>query len=420
MLPRFRTARRHVEQPAVSDVRAAVQAEAAKLAAPLSPGSRVAVACGSRGISQLAVCVREVVLALRARGCEPFIVPAMGSHGGATEAGQVALLAELGISEDSIGAPVRASMDAAVVHTLGNGTPLYFSRIALEADAVILVNRVKPHTILRGALGSGLMKMLAVGLGNRLGAETLHRAGLQAHVRPAAEALIDKTPVHGGIALVENWLGSIAHVEAVWARDFPERDQSLLRMARSYMPSIDIEPIDVLVVRTMGKHISGTGMDPHVIGLHRRQSGEPDRHIETVVVLDLADESRGNATGIGMADLTTYRLRDKINWKLTSTNCLTSGFLQGLKLPFALPSDREAIETAASLYEPRGARIVIIEDTLSLSRYLISANLAHEVRESPTFTMDDDEQALAFDERGNLLLPSLAAASRDGAAHDQG
>lgn len=402
MLPRFIEAQQSLPAPVEPDVTGAARSAARSLAARLRPGASVAVTAGSRGIAQIDAITGHIVAELGGMGLAPFIVPAMGSHGGGTAEGQREVLAGYGITESSMGAPIRASMDVEVLGKTAAGVPAHFDRIAAGADAVIALNRVKPHTILRGALGSGLVKMVSIGLGKHVGAQTLHARGLQEHVVPVAESLISNSPLVGGIAVVENARGDVAHIEAMVAEAIPARDQELLQTARSYMPHIPIEPLDVLVIRRMGKSISGTGFDPNVTGIHRRLGGEPDHRIETIVVLDLTEDSHGNATGVGMADLITHRLRDAIDWEATSINCLTSGWVAGLKLPFALPSDREAIETAVRLYDPATVRMAIIDDTLHLTRIWLSENLIDEARAHSNLTLAERSKPLTFDATGML------------------
>jgi len=407
-MQRFIEIEQAVRSDAVGDVRRAAREAAAALAAGLHPGARVAVACGSRGITALGEIVTAVVTQLRSAGLRPFVAPAMGSHGGATAAGQLEVLADLGITEAALGVPIRAGLEVEQVAVTPAGIPVHFSRAALESDAVLVVNRVKPHTLLRDPLGSGLMKMLSVGLGHHLGARTLHAAGLQEHLVPATREVLARAPILGGIAVVENGNGQVAHLESVPAAAIPERDLALLALARSYMSAIPIDPLDVLVVQWMGKNVSGTGMDPNVVGLHRRHGGVPDRHISTLVALDLTPESHGNATGVGMADLITHRLRDKIDWPVTRTNCLTGGFLSGMKLPLSLPSDREALETAASVHGERDLRVAIIRDTLHLRRLWISEALAAEAARHPALRILGAPFELAFGPDGALVRPGPA------------
>ena len=404
MRQRFVEIEQALRADVLDDLPRAARDAGAALASMLRPGARVAVACGSRGIDGIGTIVSGVVSALLSAGLRPFVVPGMGSHGGATAAGQLEVLAGFGLTEASLGAPIRAGLEVEQVASLPGGVPLYFSRAALDSDAVIPVNRVKLHTTLRAPLGSGLMKMIALGLGHELGARALHAAGLQEHVVPAARELLARVPIHGGVAIVENGEGRVAHLEAVPAAAIPERDLELLALSRSYMPAIPVDPLDVLVVRQMGKNVSGTGMDPNVVGLHRRQGGVPDRHISTLVALDLTEESHGNATGVGMADLITDRLRDKIVWPVTKTNCLTSGFVAGMKLPLSLPSDREAIETAALLHDRQPLRAAIIQDTLHLRRMWISEALLDEAARNPALRVLGHPVELEFQPDGGLAL----------------
>jgi hypothetical protein len=402
MLPRFFEAQQSLPAPVEPDVPGAARAAARSLAGHLRPGAGVAVTSGSRGIAHIDAITGSIVSELDRLGLSPFIAPAMGSHGGGTAEGQREVLAGYGITESSIGAPIRSSMEVEILGTTAAGVPAHFDRIAAGADAVIALNRVKPHTILRGELGSGLVKMVSIGLGKHAGAQTIHAQGLQQHVVPVAETLIARSPLVGGIAIVENGRGDVAQIEAVEAAAMPARDKELLQTARSYMPHIPIEPLDVLVIRRMGKSISGTGFDPNVTGMHRRLGGEADHRIETIVVLDLTEDSHGNATGVGMADLITHRLRDAIDWEATSINCLTSGWVAGLKLPFSLPSDREAIETAVRLYDPATVRMAIIDDTLHLTRIWLSETLIDEARAHPNLTLAERSKPLTFDATGML------------------
>lgn len=404
MLPRFFEAHQTLPAPVEADVPAAVRTAAQQLAAGLRPGSSVAVTGGSRGIARIAEITATVVDELDRLGLKPWIVPAMGSHGGGTAEGQREVLAGYGISEATMHAPVRAGMDVQQLGRTDAGVAVHVDRLTLDADAIVVLNRVKPHTILRGALGSGLVKMLSIGLGKHVGAETLHTAGLQRHVVPVAQQLLERAPVRGGIAIVENDQGQVSQLEAVLPEQFVERDQALLVTARSLMPHLPIEPLDVLVVRRMGKNISGTGIDPNVVGMHRRLGGEPDHEIETIVVLDLTEDSHGNATGVGMADLITHRLRDAIDWQATSVNCFTSNWPQGLRLPFALPTDRDAIEAAVRLHDPATVRMAVVDDTLHMARIWLSENLLEEARAVPGLVLSDHSRPLPFRADGALGL----------------
>lgn len=400
-LPRFFPVGQQVPADAVDDLAATVAEQFRKLDGRVQPGMSVAVTVGSRGLARMAEVVRLAVTELRNRGAEPFVIPAMGSHGGATAAGQREVLAGYGVTEETAGCPIRSSMDTVLVGHTPLGCPVHCDAFAARADGILVFNRVKPHTILRGELGSGLMKMLGIGLGKHAGAAAIHTRDVEKEVIPAARIALTAEPVLAGLATVENGLGQIARVEVVLPEQIEEQDKRLLRLARGYLPQLPIEPLDALVVRAMGKNISGTGVDPNVIGMHRRLGGEPDHAIRYVAALDLTDESHGNATGVGMLDLIAERLRAKIDWEATAMNCITSGFLGGAKQPLARPSDRDVFELLASLLDGP-PRIALANDTAHLSRLLLSEPLFDEARTHPHLTLLGAPQPLAFDDAGAL------------------
>ena len=399
-LPPFHRVAQRFPAPTVADLAAAVLAELERpeINALLRPGQRAVIAVGSRGIAHLADLVRALVAGLRARGVGPVIVPAMGSHGGATADGQRAVLAGYGVTEASVGAPILASMDAEVIGQLradGDGyracaadapgaIPVHLDRHALQADLVIPVARVKPHTGFRGPVESGIAKMLCIGLGKHVGCAHLHREGYGrfAALIPAAAALSLATgKIPFALAVVENAAEETALVEAVSAAAIPTREPELLALARTLMPRLLLPEIDVLVIDEIGKDLSGTGMDPNVTG--RGELGRPvdfsGPRIGRIVVLGLSAATKGNATGIGMADLITRRCADAINRDTTYTNVLTSGSLAGGKLPVSIPGDDAAAILAAANCVPgidaRDARIVRIRNTLHLGEIAVSANL---------------------------------------------
>jgi hypothetical protein len=326
----------------------------------------------------------------------------MGSHGGATAEGQREVLEGYGVTEESAGCPIRSSMDTVLMGRTPLGCPVYCDAFAAKADGILVFNRVKPHTILRGELGSGMMKMLGIGLGKHAGAAAIHTRDVEKEVIPAAGIALAKEPVLAGLATVENGLGQVARIEVVPPEEIEEADKRLLKLARDYLPQLPIEPLDALVVRQMGKNISGTGVDPNVIGMHRRLGGEPDHAIRYVAALDLTEESHGNATGVGMLDLISERLRGKIDWEATAMNCITSGFLGGAKQPLARPSDREVFELIASLLDGP-PRIALANDTAHLSRLLLSEALLAEARDHPRLTVLGEAVPLRFDDTGALL-----------------
>jgi hypothetical protein len=379
--PRMIRVRQHFDRPGLADVEAAVAAEVSRpeVAASLDGLHTVAVAVGSRGIAGIDRIVRSLVTALAAAGVEVFIVPAMGSHGGATAAGQEEVLRHLGITEASVGAPVRSSMEVAEIASVrsphGSDVPLVMDATVVEqADAVIPVNRVKPHTGFRGPVESGLCKMVALGLGKHVGATRLHRQGYVVFDRlilEAARAILATGRVPFGLAIVENAYDETACIEALPTVHLVEREQALLAEARSLMPRVLLPEVDVLVVEEFGKNISGIGMDANVTG--RGELGLPlpgfdGPRIHRIVVLGLTPESGGNAHGIGLADVIT-----------TWTNSVTAGSLACGRIPPALPTDDQAIMAAASAVPgvaAEDARIVRIRDTLRLSEIAVSENLA--------------------------------------------
>ena len=386
---------RDFPRPRIDDLAEAVrrQVAGAEVTATLAGAATVAVAVGSRGIAGIDVIVRTLIEELRSTGREVFVVPAMGSHGGATASGQVDVLAHLGITESTVGAPIRSSMEtveiATVVSPHGGTVPVATDALAWgDADAVVPVNRVKPHTGFHGPVESGLCKMLAIGLGKHDGAARLHREGygtFDSLVLEVARAILDAGRVAFGLAVVENAYEETAMVEAVPASRIVSREQELLEEARRLMPRLPGRQIDVLVVERFGKNLSGVGMDPNVTGrgeLGIALAGFEGPHIERIVVLSLTPETEGNAHGIGLADLITEDVLDRIDRRTTWTNTLTAGSLACGRMPIALPTEQLAIAAAADTLpgvRPEEARIVRIKDTLSLSEIAVSEVLAESL-----------------------------------------
>jgi hypothetical protein len=401
-LPRFFPVRQRVPTDAIADLDRVLAEQFARLDGRVRPGMRVAITVGSRGLARMREIVAGAVADLRRRGAEPFIVPAMGSHGGATAEGQREVLASYGVTEESVGCPIRSSMETVQVGTTPGGCPVYCDALAFASDGILLFNRVKPHTILRGDLGSGLMKMAAIGLGKHAGAAAIHQHDLQKEVIPAARIALANEPILAGLALVENGLGQPARLELLLPDEIEEGDKRLLRLARGYLPQLPIEPLDALIVRRIGKNISGTGVDPNVVGMHRRLGGEPDRQVRYLGALDLTDESHGNATGVGMLDAITLRLREKIDPEATAMNCITSGWLAGARLPISVTSDRALIELFVGLLD-HPPRITIADDTAHLERLLLSEPLLDEARRHERLTILGEPAPLEFSPDGTLL-----------------
>lgn len=404
-LPKFAPVAQRFTDDALPDLRAAVAAAFASVAGGhrIGAGQRIAITAGSRGIYRIDDITRYVVDEVRALGAEPFIVPAMGSHGGATVAGQLEVLRSYGITEEAMGCPLRATMDAASLGTTADGYEVFCDRYAAESDGIILLNRVKPHSILVGDAGSGLLKMLAIGLGKQVGADAIHVKGLQEHFLPAARLAAQRAPVALGIALVENSYDRTSRIEAVLPDDLEEADLRLLNLSKTYLPSVPFDPLDALVVRSMGKDISGAGLDPNVVGMHRRIGGTPDKNIRRIAALGLTEGSHGNAIGVGMADVITDALKDRIDYEAMYTNALTSDFLWGIKVPISTPTERETIALTLRPFLPETARVVIIRDTAHLDVLWVSEALLGEARSRPGLEVLGEARDLGFGETGALV-----------------
>jgi hypothetical protein len=377
-------------------------------ASAMPAGSRVAVAVGSRGIARLADVVSVVVAYLRACGAEPVIIPAMGSHGGATPDGQVKVLHALGVTEDLVGAPIEASMEVEQVGRLSSGQGLYTSKAALGCDSVVLVNRIKPHTEFRAPIESGLTKMLTVGLGKDRGASSLHSAGFDTFrsVLPEAAGLVlARLPVPFGVALLEDSWHRLVRAKVVTGDNLLAGERALLTEAWSYFGRLPFESVEVLIVREMGKAISGTGMDPNVTGRFPEHKLGPATDVQRLVVLDLADGSSGNAVGMGMADIVTERLRSKVDWAATYANVRASKALANARLPVVVNSDHEAL--ALALHSLTGdntlaPRVAAVRNTLEVNHFAVSPALGAEA-ERAGFSQVDEALRAEFGPQGQLL-----------------
>jgi hypothetical protein len=407
-LPRFFRVRQDLPRDRVSDVVASVRGELQRLGLEqrLQRGASVAITAGSRGIADIPLVLRTVADCVRDAGAEPFMVPAMGSHGGATPDGQRHLLAEYGITEASVGAPIRASMDTVELGRLPSGAQVHFDALAAAADATIVVNRVKAHTAFRGEIESGLCKMTCIGLGKQRGAEQTHDYGLRETIPAAAALSLERNNVVAGLALVENAAHELAHVRGVAPHDFLSADRELLSVANRYLPRVPFDHLHVLVVGWLGKNISGSGMDYNVIGMWRRIGGERVPDFSRIVVLDLTPESDGNGLGVGIADFTTRQLYDKLDLPKMYLNGLTSGAFEAIKIPVVLDSDRQALEVALHAASSSGSgapRMAIVHSTLHLDELLASEGLLADVEVNPHLSVLSPAQSLDFDAHGQLI-----------------
>jgi len=414
--PRILRVRQNFPAPPPLDILATLAAEFARLLPRVQPGACIAVGVGSRGITNLAAIVAGVLDLLRAAGARPFILPAMGSHGGATPEGQREILASYGITEEAMRAPILASMEVRQIGESADGAPVFCSAEALSADGIVLINRVKPHTDFAGALGSGLLKMSVIGLGKRTGATAMHiaasRIGHERAIRGMAAVLLRAAPVLGGVAILENQFHDTARLAVLPREEMETGEEALLAEARSIMPLLPFDEIDLLIVDRLGKNISGAGMDPNVIGRDVQgysgslmREGRPAPFIRRIFARDLTPETHGNAIGIGLADVTTTRLVRAIDHRATAINALTALTPQSAKIPIHFDTDREAIAlTLASLAlpDPRAARIVRIADTLTLSEMEISEPLWAAASSSTALTTLSEPHEIEFDVDNNL------------------
>ncbi len=413
-IPDLVTVEQTFPRPVIKDIPAAVRDEIneKKLIQRIPEGARVAVTAGSRGIANISLITATVVKLLQEAGAEPFIVPAMGSHGGATAKGQEDVLATLGITSETMGVPVKSSMEVLKLGTTPTNLPVYADKIALsEADAIVVINRIKPHTTFRGALESGLAKMIVIGLGKQQGAELCHSTGPQnmaAMIKELAEHLIKKTSIVFGLGLLENAYDETCQVTALPAEEIIDQEPGLLKEARSHMPCIYFKNYDVLVVDEIGKNISGTGLDPNIVGRYTTETMKNENWVQRIVVLDLTGPTQGNANGIGLADICSKRAYQKINFEKTYPNSLTTGVVYSTKIPMVMNNDRQAIQAAIKTCfdsDKNMIRLVRIKNSLHLEKIQISEALLPEARKNPMIkVLNDQSRPLSFDEEGNLIL----------------
>jgi hypothetical protein len=426
-LPRMVNVRQRFDAVHLGDIPAAIAREFEKpeVRARVKPGQVIAVGCGSRGIANIGTIARCVIRELQALGARPFIFPCMGSHGAATAEGQKKVLAGYGITEESTGVPVKATMETTIVGNLDDGTPVHMDKFAAEADGVVVINRIKPHTAFRGATESGITKMLAIGIGKIIGASTYHQHGMDTFptlLPKVRDVNLAKRNVMLGIGIVENAHDQTALIEAIPASLIGTREPVLQEMAKRLMPRLCFEDIDVLIIDEMGKNISGAGFDPNITGRNRRAiEWNFGPRTKKIVVLGLTPETAGNATGVGGADVITMRLFREIDVPSTYANIITSMNLDGAAIPLVMNNDREAIQLAVKTVvrvKPQDCRIVRIRNTLELSQIQVSEPMLEEVRARPEqFQIVSPAFALSFDAEGRApLLPSahdepLAAAA---------
>ncbi|NHC39990.1 DUF2088 domain-containing protein [Bacillus sp. MM2020_1] len=375
----------------------------------IQPGMEIALAVGSRGLDRLVEITAVTVKFLKDLGAKPFIVPSMGSHGGATAEGQREVLAHLGVTEDSVGCEIHSSMEVVKISELPNGLPVYVDKFASEADGIVIINRVKPHTAFRGPVESGIMKMISIGLGKQKGAEACHQMGFKymaENVPAMAKIIMEKTPILFGVATVENAFDKVAIIDVLTPEEIINKEHELQKQAKELLPKLFFDQLDVLVIDEIGKNISGDGMDPNITGRYPTPyaTGGPD--VNKMVVLDVTHQSEGNANGVGTADFTTQRLVDKMDKEGTYANGLTSTVVAPTKIATTLPTDKQAIQAAiktCNILDFRNVKLVRIKNTLVLSEIEVSEPLLEYVKQHPNMEVSSDLYEIPFNENGDLF-----------------
>ena len=406
--------RQKFDRPVVEDIPSEVASELSRLNldTTIQPGESVAITAGSRGIANIHIIIKSIVDHLKGLGAEPFVVPAMGSHGGATAEGQQGIVEGYGITEDYVGCPIRSSMETVIVCDAKEGFPVHFDKNAYGADHVVVCGRVKPHTTFVGDIESGLMKMMLIGLGKYEGAKTYHRA-IKDHsfgqiVRSVAKEVLSKCRIVAGLAIVENGYDETARITAVGPNEFEEREKELLVLAKQWMPRLPFKQADLLVVDQIGKNISGSGMDSNVVGrkfLEHRAGDDEWPKIRTIFLRGLTEETHGNATGIGMAEFALTRAVDAMDVAITRRNCITGGSPTGAMIPLHYQTDKEVLEATLpemGLTAVPDTKVMWIHNTLEVSELECSVAYLNEARQSNEIEILSEPRPLPLDNNGNL------------------
>ena len=411
--PKVVKVRQDFPRPRVEDVEETLREQCGRdeIQSRIEPGMEVAITAGSRGVSNIVPILRSLVHILKEAGASPFIVPAMGSHGGATAEGQVEILESLGVTEESAGAEIRSSMEVVEIGETERGVPVYMDKIASGADGVIVVGRIKQHTDFHADFESGLLKMSAIGLGKHAQALALHALGvpgIRDHMVEAGKMVFASGKVLFGVGIVENAYEETAIIEAIPPEKVVEREAELLVESVKLMPKLPVPDMDVLFVDELGKNFSGTGMDTNVVGRFRILGiEEPESpNAKYLIVGDVSEPSHGNALGVGLADLTTRRLFEKVDMEAMNQNVLTSTFLERAKIPMVMDNDRAALEAAIRCnwgVAPEDTRFVRIPNTLHLRHLYLSENLVQEALENGNVEVVGEAGEPEFDEDGNFV-----------------
>ena len=375
----------------------------------IQPGMKIAITAGSRGIDRITEILRSIIEEVKKIKGEPFIVTSMGSHGGATAEGQQKVLEHYGITEESMGVPIRATMETVEIDHLENGLPVHFDKIAYQSDGVIAVNRVKVHTAFKGEIESGLHKILSVGLGNHRGASLVHYLGvkgLKHYMVEFAKVILKKAPIIGGFGILENGYDRTLEIKGARPEDFAQVDSELLTKCKKILPRLPVDKVDLLVVQEMGKNISGTGMDTNIVGGIKDSGDSAQPEIKKILVLDITEESEGNSVGIGIAHMITENLYKKIDYKAMYTNAITATFFDRARVPIVFPTEQEAIEAGLkAIWNLPGVppRIIIIRNTLKLDEIYVSKAIWEEIKEKQSISSIGNWETMQFNESGELL-----------------
>ena len=409
-IPKMARVKQKFNSTCIEDIPATIEKEVSKpeIAKTIVKGASIAITAGSRGVANINIILREVVKQVKRLGGEPFLIPAMGSHGGATVSGQLEILNGLGITEEFVGAPICSSMDVVPIGEQVDGKTVYIDSFANKADGIIVVGRIKPHTCFRGSFESGLYKMMAIGLGKQKGAEACHAEGFgrMAHnIETFGNAIMEKSPILFGVGIVENAFDDTSIIEAIPRNEIPKREPVLLEKSRSLMPCIAFKDIDVLVVDTIGKNFSGDGMDPNITGSYCTPFASGGPAVQRYVVLDLSEESHGNSIGAGMADVGTKRLFDKIDFDAAYPNALTCTVVKGVRVPMIMRNDEMALKAALFTcvdIDKAAPRIVRIQNTSHIETIYVSEGLKDEILMDSSLELLEDFHRISFDENGNI------------------
>ena len=413
--PRMMRIHQHFEAPTIEDIPAAVRAEVARLSlsSKVKKGDSIAISVGSRGIANIPLIIKTLVDEFKSLGMEPFLVPAMGSHGGGTAEGQRAIIENYGITEEYTGVPIKSSMETVQIGETDDGVPVFFDKYAYAADHVAVVGRIKPHTGFVGEIESGLHKMMLIGLGKHRGASLYHQAivrySFDRIIHSVGQAVIEKCGVLMGLGLVENQYDKTALIKAVAPEEFFEREKELLILAKKWMPRLPFNQVDLLIVDEIGKNISGSGMDTNIVGRkyfdHRAAEKEYPK-VTRIYVRDLTEVTHGNASGIGTAEYTHRRVVEKMDRELTYINCMTGNSPAGAAIPLYYDTDSRCIEaelTTVGLVEPENARVIRIRNTLDLAEVLVSEAYLSEMEKREELSVAEPASDMEFDANGDLL-----------------